>query len=78
MKKENLILLALVGFGIYYFYKNRSTSTATAAPVSPVNPNMPINDTGAGVVKAFSSNDQITAHFSLSGYKKLGNVPNTI
>jgi hypothetical protein len=84
MKKETLILLGIVGVGLYLYYRNKSSVTAqTNYPTAP-NPAAPSNDTGVPVVQTLDANNQsiidnsYRAHFSLSGYKKLGNIPNTI
>jgi hypothetical protein len=84
MKKETLILLGIVGVGLYLYYRNKNSVTAqTNYPTAP-NPAAPSNDTGVPVVQTLDANNQAIvdnsyrAHFSLSGYKKLGNIPNTI
>lgn len=94
MKKDTLILLGLVGIGLYLYYRNKKQSAT--APVerikaTAVNPNSPENNTGvvdidktgAPIVQTLDARgnvieSQIQAHFSLSGYKKLGSIPNTI
>jgi hypothetical protein len=82
MKKETLLLLGIIGLGYYLYYKNRKTivqnTTATAT-----NPATPVNETGVPIPQTldtrFQANDlDYRAYFSLSGYKKLGNIPNTI
>ncbi len=84
MKKETLILLGIVGVGLYLYYRNKSSVTAqTNYPTAP-NPVAPVNETGVPIVQTLDINNQAIldnsyrAHFSLSGYKKLGNIPNTI
>jgi len=86
MKKETLILLGIVGVGLYLYYRNKSkgsASTKTDYPTAP-NPVAPVNETGVPIVQTLDINNQAIldnsyrAHFSLSGYKKLGNIPNTI
>ena len=77
MKKETLLLLGILGLGLYLYYKNKKSviipnnSTATI-------PNTPINDTGVPIEQTLDTNGSYRAYFSLSGYKKLGNIPNTI
>ena len=92
MKKNTLLLLCVVGLGLYLYYrnKNKSVYTNTIAPTS-VDPNNPVNSTGiqqldyAGTpivqtldARANIIDNQVRARFSLSGYKKLGQIPNTI
>lgn len=95
MKKDTLILLGLVGLGLYLYYRKKASATTTA-PVerikaTAVNPNSPENNTGAVDIDKTGApilqtldargnviENQVQAHFSLSGYKKLGSIPNTI
>lgn len=83
MKKETLILLGIVGVGLYLYYKNKSNVTAqTNYPTAP-NPVAPVNETGKPIAQTLDERNQLVnldyrAYFSLSGYKKLGNIPNTI
>jgi len=94
MKKETLILLGIVGLGLYLYYRNKNASasvlTERIAPTS-VNPNSPVNNTGVQTIDTTGApilqtldargnviDNQVQAHFSLSGYKKLGSIPNTI
>jgi hypothetical protein len=82
MKKETLILLGIIGLGYYLYYRNKKTIPQnTTAPA--LNPAIPVNETGVPANQTldtrFVANDlDYRAYFSLSGYKKLGNVPNTI
>ena len=84
MKKETLILLGIVGIGLYLYYKNKNNVTAQPNNPTAPNPAAPSNDTGKPIVQTLDVASQIIAdnnyraHFSLSGYKKLGNIPNTI
>ena len=84
MKKETLILLGIVGLGLYLYYRKKSTTTATLNYPTATNPVAPVNETGVPVVQTLDAAAQLIAdnnyraHFSLSGYKKLGNIPNTI
>jgi hypothetical protein len=69
MKNKNLILLALVGFGIYWYLKNKNKpTTTTASAVTPDTSNVAPTKTAADV----------DIKFSINGFKKLGNVPNII
>jgi len=81
MKKENYIILALVGIGIYFYYKSKKNTTTSEVKANN-NPSIPVNDTGVPIPQTLdlqTNQNLITAHFSLSGYKKkLGNIPNTI
>jgi len=84
MKKETLILLGIVGLGLYLYYRKKGTTTAQINYPTAPNPAAPSNDTGVPIVQTLDANNQLIAdnsyraHFSLSGYKKLGNIPNTI
>ena len=94
MKKDTLILLGLVGIGLYLYYRNKKSSVIeTDKRIKPtaINPNSPENNTGvididktgAPIVQTLDARgnvnmNQISAHFSLSGYRKLGSIPNTI
>jgi len=82
MKKETLLLLGIIGLGYYLYYRNKKSIVQDKYPTAP-NPSVPVNETGVPIEqtldKAYSSaNDIQRAYFSLSGYKKLGNIPNTI
>jgi len=83
MKKDTLFLLGLVGLGLYLYYRKKSNITfKNAYPTAP-NPSIPVNDTGVPIEQTLDAKSQANdydyrAYFSLSGYKKLGNVPNTI
>ena len=66
MKNKNLILLALVGLGIYWYLKNKNKpTTSTVAP-----------DTSG--VKPTVTPADVEIKFAINGLKKFGNVPNTI
>jgi hypothetical protein len=83
MKKDTLFLLGLVGLGLYLYYRKKSNITfKNAYPTAP-NPVIPQNETGVPIPQTLdksytNANDYQRAYFSLSGYKKLGNIPNTI
>jgi hypothetical protein len=84
MKKETLFLLGIVGLGLYLYYRNKkSIIPANNTPVL-TNSDVPVNDTGVPKVQTLDARGQAIddnsyrAYFSLSGYKKLGNIPNTI
>ena len=81
---QTLLILGIVGIGLYLYYKNKNkVLTQTNYPTAP-NPAAPSNDTGIPIVQTLDASSQAIAdnsyraHFSLSGYKKLGNIPNTI
>jgi hypothetical protein len=93
MKKDTLILLGLVGIGLYLYYRKKSSTMAPAQQIVPnaYNPNSPENNTGVQSIDTTGApilqtldirgnvvENQVSAHFSLSGYKKLGSIPNTI
>jgi hypothetical protein len=83
-KNGLLILLGIVGLGLYLYYRKKGSATALLNYPTAPNPAAPSNDTGVPVVQVLDANNQLIAdnsyraHFSLSGHKKLGNVPNTI
>jgi len=83
MKKETLLLLGVVGLALYLFYKNKKSAIVTSDTTAII-PNVPINDTGVPKEQMLDARGQAIdensyrAYFSLSGYKKLGNIPNTI
>ena len=86
MKKDNTILLLLAGFGIYwFFFRKKSPMDMVSIPsgeVSNVPPATPFTPLEGGVVLpdtgSVKSVPEYKAHFSISGMKKLGKVPNTI
>jgi hypothetical protein len=67
MKNTNLILLALVGIGVYLYLKNKPNiiNKSTVAP-----------DTSG--VKSTVTPADVDIKFSINGMRKLGNVPNII
>jgi hypothetical protein len=82
MKKETLILLGIIGLGYYLYYRNKKTNVP-GVNASALNPAIPVNETGVPINQTLDAKNQAIdydyrAYFSLSGYKKLGNVPNTI
>jgi hypothetical protein len=77
MKKETLVLLGIIGLGYYLYYRHKKSMNVPNNVPTSVNPNAPVNDTGVPNEQRLDSNSY-RAYFSLSGYKKLGNIPNTI
>jgi len=82
MKKDTLLILGIVGIGLYLYYRNKK-SIVQDKIVTTTNPSTPVNETGVPIEQTldtrFQANDlDYRAYFSLSGYKKLGNIPNTI
>jgi hypothetical protein len=67
MKNTNLILLALVGIGVYLYLKNKP-NIVNSNTVSP--------DTSD--VKPTVTPADVDIKFSINGMRKLGNVPNII
>ena len=78
MKKETLLLLGVVGLGLYLYFRNKKNVIVPNNTQTAVDPNIPINDTGVPIEQKLDANNSYRAYFSLSGYKKLGNIPNTI
>jgi hypothetical protein len=81
MKKETLLLLGIIGLGYYLYTRNRKSIMQTQIPTAP-NPDQVVNDTGVPKIQTLDQRNAIDydyrAYFSLSGYKKLGYIPNTI
>ena len=89
MKNSTLILLGLVGVGIYLYYKNKNKVNSPFYPTAP-NPAAPVNDTGVPPVTSTGEEiaqtldakgnivDTYNVRFSLNGIKKIGKIPNTI
>jgi len=82
MKKETLILLGIIGLGYYLYFRNKKTMPQDKT-TAVINPATPVNETGVPINQTLDAKNQAIdydyrAYFSLSGYKKLGNVPNTI
>jgi hypothetical protein len=69
MKSKNLWLLALVGYGIYWYYQNKKkpvdASTSAIAPDTSMN-------------TPTVANADVNVRFAIGKLKKFGNVPNTI
>lgn len=90
MKNSTLILLGLVGVGIYLYMRNKKAS-AQYYPTAP-NPAAPVNDTGVPPVSSTGQEiaqtldakgnvvESYNVHYAISGYKKkkIGKIPNTI
>jgi hypothetical protein len=89
MKNSTLILLGLVGVGIYLYMRNKKAS-AQFYPTAP-NPAAPKNDTGVPPVSNTGEEiaqtldakgnviESYNVRYAISGYKKkLGKIPNTI
>lgn len=69
MKSKNLWLLALVGYGIYWYYQNKKkpvdANTSAVAPDTSMN------------VPTVAAGD-VNVKYAITGLRKFGNVPNTI
>ena len=88
MKNSTLILLGLVGIGVYLYMRKRNANS-TFYPTAP-NPVAPVNYTGAPNVDssgmeipqtldAKAQADVLNVRFAMNGFrKKLGQIPNTI
>jgi lipopolysaccharide export system protein LptC len=76
MKKDNstLILLLLAGFGIYWYYKHKNKPTVTN--VTNNNTSTVAQDTSM-VMPSIEQGD-VNIRYTINGFKKFGNVPNTI
>jgi hypothetical protein len=77
MKKNTLLLLGIIGLGYYLYYRNKKSMNVANNVPTGTDPNAPVNDTGVPNEQRLNSTSY-RAYFSLSGYKKLGNIPNTI
>lgn len=69
MKNKNILILALIGYGLYWYFKKKNTPVVTN--VSPVTP-----DTSS-VMPTVATAD-VNVRYAITGLKKFGNVPNTI
>ena len=83
MKKETLLLLGIIGLGYYLYFRNKKSMNVSNNAPTGTDPNAPVNDTGVPIEQTLDAKSQANdldyrAYFSLSGYKKLGNIPNTI
>jgi hypothetical protein len=67
MKNKDLIILALIGLGIYWYFK-KPPVVANKSSVAP--------DTSG--LKTDVQTADIDIKFAINGLKKFGNVPNTI
>ena len=78
MKNRTLIILGLIGVGLYFYLKKKKPNVAdlTVTNLPPATPqtNLVTNENPVSMV----SNDAYNVHFALSGMKKLGKIPNTI
>jgi hypothetical protein len=69
MKSKNLWLLALVGYGIYWYYQNKKKPVdANTSALAP--------DTSMNTPTVASADYNVK--FAIGKLKKFGNVPNTI
>ena len=84
MKKETLLLLGIVGLGLYLYYRNKKSVNNTSVSAESISPDVPVNDTGVPKEQMLDARGQVMdvnsyrAYFSLSGTNKLGKIPNTI
>jgi len=69
MKNRDLLLLALVRYGIYWFYKKRSV---------PVVSNQSTVAEDTSFVMPTVADADVNVKYTITGFKKFGNVPNTI
>lgn len=88
MKNSTLILLGLVGVGVYLYLRNKKANQ-TFFPTAP-NPVAPVNDTGvppnissAGeeLPQTLDAKNYVSTYnirYAINGYKKIGKIPNTI
>lgn len=88
MKNSTLILLGLVGVGVYLYLRNKKANQpyfpTAPNPVAPVNdtgvpPN--ISSTGEELPQTLDAKNYISTYnvrYAIAGYKKIGKIPNTI
>lgn len=88
MKNSTLILLGLVGVGVYLYLRNKKANQ-TYFPTAP-NPVAPVNDTGVPpnisstgeeLPQTLDAKNYISTYnvrYAIAGYKKIGKIPNTI
>lgn len=87
MKNSTLILLGLVGVGVYLYLRNKKANQNY--PTAP-NPAAPVNYTGAPAVDQYGVElpqtldaksmvaETYNVRYAINGYKKIGKIPNTI
>jgi hypothetical protein len=73
MKNSTLIVLGLIGVGLYLFLKNKKPNVADLT-VTNLPPQTPDNS----LVTASSTDNKYNVHFALNGMRKIGKIPNTI
>jgi hypothetical protein len=84
MKKETLLLLSIIGLGLYLYYRNKKSVNNQSVDANSISPEVPVNDTGVPKEQMLDARGQAIdlnsyrAYFSLSGTNKLGKIPNTI
>jgi hypothetical protein len=84
MKKETLLLLSIIGLGLYLYYRNKNSVNNQSVDANSISPEVPVNDTGVPKEQMLDARGQAIdlnsyrAYFSLSGTNKLGKIPNTI
>jgi len=74
MKQRDLLILALVGLGLYWYFKKKNTPVATN--VEPQNTSNVAPDTSL-VMPTVNAAD-VNVKYTINGFRKFGNVPNTI
>jgi hypothetical protein len=74
MKQKDLLIWLLVGYGIYWLYKKKSTPAATTT--APQNTSSVAPDTS--LVMPTTNASDVNVKFAINGLRKFGNVPNTI
>ena len=74
MKQKDLLIWLLVGYGIYWLYKKKSTP----APTTPEPQNTSSVAPDTSLVMPTTSASDVNVKFAINGLKKFGNVPNTI
>ena len=82
MKNSTLILIGLIGVGLYLYLKKQKPNVAdlTVTNLPPSTPNSGVMQTNVETQTATSaSGETYNVHFQLNGVnRKLGKIPNTI
>ena len=69
MKNKDILIIALIGYGIYWYFKSKKTPVATSDNAVAPDTSMVMPTTTAA---------DYNVKFAIGKLKQFGNVPNTI
>lgn len=74
MKNSTLILLGLVGVGIYLYLKNKKATenAVVLSQTKPIEPDL------SDMKKVAFEDSSVNIKFAINGMRKIGKIPNTI